>query len=320
MTRLNVFLFEWPFPAVVVLALALGFSLRATQWDYLLLGLLAMVLAGYAAYWHQGNLFGPRFLYPALPALLVYSARMPSIVAARLRRPILQRATLALIPICVCTAWIPFQDSSRFSGVWARVESTRASDVYRDVDVAGEVEAARLDNALVFVREPFRERISARLRGLGEPALMAEQIAANVDACALQEGLDADDSMPVGTVHDRLERIVLRAEQAGPAQPLPGRTGNFSLALVGGTPSSPACAQQLALDRSGTLPLELFLPFDDFDGDGRLGGRVVFARDLGPRDELLRAQFGGRRWYRYRPKADPRDTGVVFVPYERGGS
>ena len=36
------------------------------------------------------------------------------------------------------------------------------------------------------------------------------------------------------------------------------------------------------------------------DADARLGGRVVYARDFGARNALLRERFGDRAWYRAR--------------------
>mgnify|MGYP006172523797 CR=1 FL=1 len=41
---------------------------------------------------------------------------------------------------------------------------------------------------------------------------------------------------------------------------------------------------------------------------------VVFARDLGPRNGLLRARFGDRAWYRYRPAGSATDTANAFLP------
>ncbi|HZI40465.1 MAG TPA: hypothetical protein VFD67_02155, partial [Gemmatimonadaceae bacterium] len=48
---------------------------------------------------------------------------------------------------------------------------------------------------------------------------------------------------------------------------------------------------------------------------GRVGGNVVFARDLGARNELLRERFGDRTWYVYRQAADLSDTSVAFLRY-----
>ena len=62
------------------------------------------------------------------------------------------------------------------------------------------------------------------------------------------------------------------------------------------------------------MPYAAFLPLARFDPDGSLGGPVVFARDLGPRNELLRARFPDRAWFRYRPGASP-DGVTAIVPY-----
>ncbi len=73
---------------------------------------------------------------------------------------------------------------------------------------------------------------------------------------------------------------------------------------------------QLEADRGGTTPLEPFLPYEGWDSGGRLGGRVVFARDYGARNSLLLARLGDRTWYRYRPRVGPTDGAPVFVPYD----
>jgi hypothetical protein len=69
-------------------------------------------------------------------------------------------------------------------------------------------------------------------------------------------------------------------------------------------------------DVGGTTPFAPFLAYQTLDADGRIGGSVVFARDLGPRNELLRSRFGNRTWYRYRPPSGLSDSGAVFVPYD----
>jgi hypothetical protein len=63
------------------------------------------------------------------------------------------------------------------------------------------------------------------------------------------------------------------------------------------------------------MPYALFLAQQRIDANGRIGGDVVFARDFGARDELLRARFGDRAWYRYRPPTSLSDTALAFVPY-----
>ena len=61
------------------------------------------------------------------------------------------------------------------------------------------------------------------------------------------------------------------------------------------------------------MPYAIFLREQAVGADGRLDGRVVWARDLGPRDTLLREEFGTRRWYRYKPGGSLDDP-AEFIP------
>ena len=84
--------------------------------------------------------------------------------------------------------------------------------------------------------------------------------------------------------------------------------------FVGGLIDEP-CLPQLAADRQGVTPLDLFLPYQLLDTQGRLSGHVVFVRDYGVRNEMLLERFGDRTWYRYRPRRGPDDQTPMFVPY-----
>ena len=72
------------------------------------------------------------------------------------------------------------------------------------------------------------------------------------------------------------------------------------LALEPGRPLSPACDAALASAQSNGADFARFLPRNATDAEGRLGGNVVFARDFGARNALLRDRFGRRAWYRAR--------------------
>jgi hypothetical protein len=57
----------------------------------------------------------------------------------------------------------------------------------------------------------------------------------------------------------------------------------------------------MADDSLGTSYYARFLAASTFDASGRMGGDVVYARWLGPRDSiLLRGRFKKRAWYMYR--------------------
>ena len=92
-----------------------------------------------------------------------------------------------------------------------------------------------------------------------------------------------------------------------------------TIALVPGSVPTPSCLNEVERDAAGSMPFALFLAEQRVDADGRIGGDVVFARDLGARNELLRGRFGDRAWYRYRPAAGLSDSSVAFVPYPPPG-
>lgn len=65
-------------------------------------------------------------------------------------------------------------------------------------------------------------------------------------------------------------------------------------------PRSHDCERSLSAARSNGLDLARFLPLETPDAHGRLGGSVIYARDHGDRNALLRARFADRAWYRAR--------------------
>ena len=76
-------LFGW-LPLATFAFLWLAFLLkRPSQIDWILLAMLVSLLAAEAFYWHSGIMYGPRYLYGALPALLLLSARGVQALANR---------------------------------------------------------------------------------------------------------------------------------------------------------------------------------------------------------------------------------------------
>ena len=306
--RFNRFLFEWPVPAMVVVCAALATLRRATRWDTLLLGLVATFLLGYSAYWYPGFFDGPRFLFPIAPVLILAAARLPE-AAARFtgtRRRVLR----ALVPACVLCAWLlPLG----FTSVPGRLSALRAQRGKFKTDVAAEVRRAGLTNAVVFVPESWHERLTARLRALGVPQFDADRLVNTLDGCVLQSELDAADvATPADTAALRAQ-IIARATAAGRTLPMPGRLAETRIARAPGGPDTKRCREEAAGDMASIMPHAVFLREQRIDATGHLGGPVIFARDFGPRDTLLRAEFGTRTWYRYRPKWSIDDV-ATFEP------
>ena len=307
--RFNRFLFEWPVPGLLVVCAVLASLRRGTRWDTLLLALLGSFLAGYAAYWHNGFFDGPRFLLPVAPVLVLYAARAPE-AAARIGHETRRRVARLVVPACVLSAWlVPLP----FSSVPGRVLSQRGQRTKLKTDVVAQASAAGLDNALVLVREPWRGRLLARLRALGVPQFDAERVVNTVDACALQLALDEADLVPTTDAATSRARVLARAGSAGPAAVLRGTIAEARVARAAGGPDVPRCRDEEAADTLGTMPFAMFLREQRVLRDGRLGGTVVWARDLGPRDSLLRREYGGRRWFLYKPGRSL-DDGAQFLP------
>jgi hypothetical protein len=78
---------------------------------------------------------------------------------------------------------------------------------------------------------------------------------------------------------------------------------------------SPGCVADLTSDGDGVATFAPFFPANTIEPDGRLGGNVVYALDLGPHNEALRARFGDRTWYRFGPHLTRGDPNPTLTPY-----
>lgn len=300
--KLNRYLFEWPIPAVGLIVVALFARVQASRWDYLLAALFAALLGGYAVYWFDGFFAGPRFLYTAMPALVLFAASLPRVLGERFHRPALASGVAAGMALCASYAWLT---PTGVSSVQMRALYYRSLREQLKIDVGAQMRAAQIKNALVFVNDGWHHRLAARLRALGEAPMAADQLLDHVDACALQTALDVDDAAPIATPAERLQQVLTRARAAGRPRLVPDLPADQHIAIVPGSAPTPTCLAEVAMDAEGTMPFDPVLADEGIGADGRLGGDVVFARDMGPRNELLRERFGQRRWYRYLPTLSP---------------
>lgn len=312
--RLSRYLFEWPIPGMAVVIAGLLLTRGASQWDVLMAALAAAFIVGYAAYWFDGFFSGPRFLFTAVPAFLVFAAKGLAGIT-RMGDARLRRTALVAFPVCVLVAWLGPDGVSSARG---RARLYHEQRTKLKTDVAGQVERAGISNALVFVNEGWRGRLLARLRVLGASQFRAERLVSSLDACALGDALDDAARLPSLPAPQRLELVVRQARAHGTAVRVSDLPADQAVAIVPGTRPTPSCLAELAMDASGTIPYPPFLALHRIGEDGRVYGDVIFARDLGARNELLRARFGTRRWYHYRPPASLADTANPFVPFATG--
>ena len=311
---LNASLFAGPIPSVLLIVAALFAATRATKWDYLMVALVVGILIAYASYWAESFFVGPRFLYTAVPFFVIMVASLPRSLAARAGSPTAIRAARLVLPLALVLAWIQPPYLARYQGIASALLVERRSTDSRMVNLDQAVRDEGVEDALVIVHESWHGRMTARLRALGAPALMAESALREFDACALHVGLDAEERLGGPPAIERVQRVMRRALMAGPVNL---HTGNNSTTLAFSREPHPYCVEELQADKVSSAPLDWFLANARFDRSGHLAGRVVYARDFGAANQKLLGRFGDRTWYRYRPPAGPDDHSPVFVPYRR---
>jgi hypothetical protein len=310
--RLNTTLLAWPVPVIAVTAVVLGLQRLASRWDQLLLGLLAGALVGYTWYWGEGSFLGPRFLYTVAPVFLIYVARLPVVLRERVHSPVPRTAVTLLLPLWLLVAWL--SPASTFSpfGVWSL--AARAEQRERvSSRITGEVARQHLTNAVVFIADGWHARLTARLRALGVRPFTAQLIVGHYDACGLQQRLDEADTLP--TQDARMAHLAAIL-QGPPSRPVPGLGGMEQLALEPGQMLTERCRAEWRRSRALGGDLARMLPLTELDDAGRLAGNIVYARDMGARNERLRARFGDRAWYVASATREGGDTLRVTVePY-----
>ncbi|NOT09023.1 MAG: hypothetical protein HOP28_12560 [Gemmatimonadales bacterium] len=298
--RLQTYLFESAAPSLIPAVAALWFTKRLAPFDrYLLMasGLLAVL---YFAYWHDGFYLGPRFLFPLLPVLAVWSARFLPALAMALGTGVVTRAaafaTIVAVGLGLATS-LPLRTRQYREGMISlRWDPDRAA------------EGAGVRNALVFVRESWGAELVTRMWALGISRPDADAIYRAADPCRLELGLSALErgEMRGGAARNALLPLLADSARLMNAESI---TGDPSLRLTPGVEYAPACIAKLEANRAGfTLypPLLLARKFGN-----------VYARDLGGRDTLLLAQYPDRPLYLLKPASTRVGEPPRFVPLSR---
>ena len=177
----------------------------------------------------------------------------------------------------------------------------RFSPILR-IDPADVVREGNLHNALVFINEGREARNLHYLWELGLSRGSAARLMVSATACAVRQSIDAEAAIQPPRTAGRLDRLV-KGALAFDAQEPP------SLPMV--------CVEDVRRDDAGAASYAPFFPANQIGADGHLGGDVVYALDLGPHNEVLRARFGNRRWYRFGPHRTPADSMPSLIEYDR---
>jgi 4-amino-4-deoxy-L-arabinose transferase-like glycosyltransferase len=308
-SELNIDLMLWPVPVLLVLLAGLWATRRPSRWDVLLLALLGAQTVAYGAYWYRGELLGPRFLYTVLPAVIILISRAPAMLEDRVGARACRAVTAGMVA-CMLVAWAA---PTSTVGVLGMASHTRAQRRALKVDMAGAVRDAGLHHAVVFLREPFSQRLIRRLWALGVARGAAPGLVQTHDACVLLTAIEAAER---DTVDSRAAKVAALAGIPPVVNPEGSVATDPSIHVASRASLTPACEAEINGDNGQSpVPFGAALVLEPIDARGRIDGDVVYAADLGAHNEVLRGRFGDRAWYRLRLANGPQGPKAVLVPY-----
>lgn len=294
--RLQTYLFESPLPSLVPAALALLFSKGFRPFDRYLLVSGSLLIGLYFAYWHDGFYLGPRFMYPLIPVLVLWTARLPGILRGRFGDTLPHRAVVygyAVSAVLVVAVTAPIRGSEYAHGLLTARWNADAAAA-----------RAGVHDALILVRESWGAQIMARLwqRGIGRSE--AEVLYRKIDSCILYEQLLA---LEAAGIAGREASAALRPFLADSAKVIktphsPDPTERY----LPGSFYSDRCQSRL---RDNWLGFTLYSPLINAGRNGN-----VFARDLHARDTLLLAAYPGRQVFLLKPEDTQVASPLRFYP------
>jgi hypothetical protein len=294
LTRLSSYLFETPFPALLLPAVGLWFARPLRAMDRYLLVAAGLVIVGYWAYWHDGNYLGPRFLFAILPVFVVWSVR--GVVALRTR---MGEGS---------PAWRGLQGALGVGVLYAvvtilavRAPTYRNGLVSMRLDIEAEAARANVSDAVVLVQESWGAQLMVRLWAAGITRSDTELLYRHVDACRLEMALSELESAGVrdGDARARLQPLLADSAFVIRSDLSPDPTER----MQPGTPYSPKCMARIMEDRRGFL---LYAPW-------RLArDSNVYARWLPGREREVFSRYPGRPVYRVRRAGIAVDAPLVW--------
>ena len=298
-TRLQSYLFETPFPAMVPVIAGLALTKRLSALDRYLLVSATLLGAFYFAYWHDGFFLGPRFVFPWLPVLVLFTARVPRLVRERFGRGRIWAGTNAALATGAVMA-VAFSVPVRVVAYQSGLTSMRD-------DYTAESAAAGVHNALVFVRESWGAQLMARMWARGISRSASAALYSGVDACQLDMGIRETESLGLtgAAAEARLEPLLVDSAKVRPSPWSPDSTEK----LLVGSRYDETCVTRINQDRRGFTHLAPLLL--------ERGSGNVYARDLHASDSLITAEYPARPVYLLRRKYAVADSAFEWIPLRR---
>jgi hypothetical protein len=298
--RLQTYAFELPIPSLLPAVIALGLTGGLSAPDRYLLSAGALLAGIYFAYWFDGFYLGPRFMYPLMPVIALWTARFPGAVRDRFGAGKIWRATVYALITAVLVGG--------FTSLPIRADQYRRGLRSSRWDADRAARQAGVREALIFVRESWGSELLARMWALGISRSDAESIYQKTDACQLELALgelEAHAVSPTGATE------ALRAIPADTSRLISTAdlTGDPSIRLTRGSVLPEFCGRKVVANRGGFTSLT---PLRLARGDGNL-----YVRDLGQRNLRLLDQYPERPVYLLKPLDGTPEADLVFLPLNR---
>ena len=300
--ELGTYFLETPFPALLPAILALFFWRGRSAFDRYLLLTGALLVGFYFAYWHNGFYLGPRFMYPLIPVLSVWTARCVSALGQRFPHPLVRRTAVygALTGIVLAGA----------VNLPIRIHTYRNGMLSPRWPVDGAAKLSGVRGALVFVRESWGATLMARMWAIGVSHPQAEMIYRSTDACALDSAIaDVEHRRDAGAgavdAYGALAPL-LRDSARVVASPLSPDTTEH---VLPGAQYRRECVRRILEDRAGVALLTPLILARSGDN--------VYVRDLYARDTLMLAAYPDRPVYLLKPATPAVDDVPRFYPISR---
>jgi hypothetical protein len=298
--RLQTYTFELPIPSLLPAIIALGLTGGLSAPDRYLLSAGALLAGIYFAYWFDGFYLGPRFMYPLMPVIALWTARLPGAVRDRLGEGKIWRATVYALITAVLVGG--------FTSLPIRADQYRRGLRSSRWDADRAARQAGVRDALIFVRESWGSELMARMWALGISRTDAESIYQKTDACQLELALgelEARAVSPTGAT-EALRAIPADTSRLVSTADL---TGDPSIRLTRGSVLPEFCGRKVVANRGGYTSLT---PLRLARGNGN-----VYVRDLGQRNLRLLDQYPARPVYLLKPLDGTPGADLVFLPQNR---
>jgi hypothetical protein len=297
--ELQTYFLQTPAPSLLPAIGAFALTKRLDRFDRYMLTSAALIVGLYFAYWHNGFYLGPRFMYPLVPVLAIWTGRFFPLFRERVNTGLAYRSVVygAVCAVAIAVAVSLPTIAQRYGNGLVTMRW----------DADSSAAASGIENALILVRESWGAQLVSRLWALGVPRSETELIYRRTYACVLETALERLESSHIrgGAAVSALLPLLSDSTRLIGSPLSPDSTEQ----LLPGSAYTERCIARINDDRAGST---LFTPLLLAHGGGN-----VYARDLHGRDTLLLKAYPDRDLYLVKPATARIGDAPRFYPLSR---